>query len=222
MTAGLASVAVRVPAHPVAYALLAACGIPVAAPSANRSMMLSPTTGEHVAKSLGDAVDLILDAGPTDGGNRVDSDRSDDALRQRCCVRGRFRCRQIEAVGGAIGTAPAFGAGVARPSPGMLDRHYSPRARLVLVDHSGCGVRDRRERHRGQRVGARVRRSLGVAAPTCTTRLCRRCRGLRDATLRRAARARRRRMRRRSSSSAYRPRRSGSACATDWTRAARR
>src|SRR6185437_10013251 len=65
VTAGLPSVAVRVPSHPVAHALLAAARIPVAAPSANRSMMLSPTTGRHVARSLGESVDLILDAGPT-------------------------------------------------------------------------------------------------------------------------------------------------------------
>ena len=68
VTAGLPSVAIRVPAHPVARALLAAARIPVAAPSANRSMMLSPTTAAHVAKSLGDSVDLILDGGPTNVG----------------------------------------------------------------------------------------------------------------------------------------------------------
>jgi L-threonylcarbamoyladenylate synthase len=65
VTAGLPTVAVRVPGHLVANSLLAAAGIPVAAPSANRSTQLSPTTGEHVLRSLGDAVDLILDAGPT-------------------------------------------------------------------------------------------------------------------------------------------------------------
>ncbi len=65
VTAGLDTVAVRVPSHPVARALLVAAGIPIAAPSANRSSEVSPTTGAHVEKSLGDAVDLILDAGPT-------------------------------------------------------------------------------------------------------------------------------------------------------------
>jgi tRNA threonylcarbamoyl adenosine modification protein (Sua5/YciO/YrdC/YwlC family) len=65
VTAGLDTVAVRVPSHPVARALLIAARIPVAAPSANRSTEVSPTTGAHVEKSLGDAVDLILDAGPT-------------------------------------------------------------------------------------------------------------------------------------------------------------
>src|SRR6478672_244956 len=65
VTAGLNTVAVRIPQHPVAHALLGAAGIPVAAPSANRSTQLSPTTGNHVLQSLGEAVDLILDAGPT-------------------------------------------------------------------------------------------------------------------------------------------------------------
>src|SRR4051812_31213270 len=65
VTAGLSTVGIRVPRHAVAQALLAAANIPIAAPSANKSMQVSPTTGAHVAKSLGDAVDLILDAGAT-------------------------------------------------------------------------------------------------------------------------------------------------------------
>jgi L-threonylcarbamoyladenylate synthase len=64
VTAGLPNVALRVPGHPVALALLEAAGIPVAAPSANRSTQVSPTTAEHVRRSLGDRVDLILDGGP--------------------------------------------------------------------------------------------------------------------------------------------------------------
>src|SRR5262249_5222723 len=65
VTAGLGSVAVRVPSHPVALALIAAAGVPVAAPSANRSMMLSPTSAQHVVTSLDGAVDMILDGGAT-------------------------------------------------------------------------------------------------------------------------------------------------------------
>jgi L-threonylcarbamoyladenylate synthase len=63
VTAGLATVALRVPAHPVALALLRAARIPVAAPSANRSAGVSPTTAAHVVRSLGDRVDLVLDGG---------------------------------------------------------------------------------------------------------------------------------------------------------------
>src|SRR4051812_9912806 len=64
VSAGLDTVGIRIPAHPVAHALLEAAGIPLAAPSANRSTGVSPTTAEHVRRSLGERVDLILDGGP--------------------------------------------------------------------------------------------------------------------------------------------------------------
>src|SRR5262245_52423466 len=68
VTAGGPTVAVRVPAHPVARALLEAAGVPVAAPSANRSTQLSPTTAAHVLRGLNGRIDLLLDGGPTAGG----------------------------------------------------------------------------------------------------------------------------------------------------------
>jgi L-threonylcarbamoyladenylate synthase len=64
VTAGLATVGLRVPSHPLALALIRAAGVPIAAPSANPFTGLSPTTAEHVRQSLGDAVDLVLDGGP--------------------------------------------------------------------------------------------------------------------------------------------------------------
>src|ERR1019366_7456560 len=64
VTAGLPTVGLRMPAHPVALALIRAAGVPVAAPSANRFTELSPTTAEHVRQSLGSDVDFILDGGP--------------------------------------------------------------------------------------------------------------------------------------------------------------
>jgi L-threonylcarbamoyladenylate synthase len=159
VTAGLSSVAVRVPAHPVAHALLVACGIPIAAPSANRSMMLSPTTGEHVAKSLGDAVDLILDAGPTSVG--IESTVIDLTTPTPTLLRpGTISVSAIEAVAGAIDTAPAPAGDAARPSPGMTDRHYAPRARLLLVATHDVQSAIDRERHHGHRVGALVRDSI--------------------------------------------------------------
>lgn len=160
VTAGLASVAVRVPAHAVAHALLTACGIPIAAPSANRSMMLSPTTGRHVAKSLGDAVDLILDAGPTSVG--IESTVIDLTTSTPTLLRpGTIPVSAIEAVTGAMSAAPAPGAEVARSSPGMMDRHYAPRARLVLVSTREVESAIERERRDGRRVGALVRESDG-------------------------------------------------------------
>src|SRR5262249_53360113 len=68
VTAGGATVAIRVPAHPVALALLREADLALAAPSANRSSYLSPTRAEHVVKGLSGRVDLVLDAGPTSGG----------------------------------------------------------------------------------------------------------------------------------------------------------
>src|SRR5581483_1714983 len=64
VTAGLDSVGVRMPSHPVALDLIRRAGLPIAAPSANRFMQISPTTAEHVRAGLGDRVDMILDAGP--------------------------------------------------------------------------------------------------------------------------------------------------------------
>ena len=155
VTAGLASVAVRVPAHPVAHALLIACGIPIAAPSANRSMMLSPTTGTHVANSLGAAVDLILDAGATPVG--IESTVVDLTTATPVLLRpGTIAVSEIESVVGSILVRSNAPGGAARPSPGMMDRHYSPRARLVLADSAHVGAVIQRERHDGRRVGALV------------------------------------------------------------------
>jgi L-threonylcarbamoyladenylate synthase len=153
VSAGLDSVAVRVPAHPVALALLTACGLPLAAPSANRSMMLSPTTGAHVAKSLGDAVDLILDAGPTAVG--IESTVIDVTTARPTLLRpGMIDVAQIEAIVGPIEIATHANAASARPSPGMMDRHYSPRGRLVIAGAAELPELVRREREAGARVGA--------------------------------------------------------------------
>src|SRR5450755_3446474 len=68
VTAGLATVGLRMPAHPVALALIEAAGVPLAAPSANRFTELSPTTADHVRRSLGSDIDYILDGGPCNVG----------------------------------------------------------------------------------------------------------------------------------------------------------
>jgi L-threonylcarbamoyladenylate synthase len=155
VTAGLDSVAVRVPAHPVARALLEACELPIAAPSANRSMMLSPTTGAHVAKSLGEAVDMILDAGPTHVG--IESTVIDATADRPTLLRpGMIAVPEIEAVIGPINIATSAGAATARPSPGMMDRHYSPRGRVIIAAPRDMPDIARRERETGSRVAAVV------------------------------------------------------------------
>src|SRR5437763_8542920 len=131
VTAGGPTVAVRVPAHPVAHALLRAAGVPVAAPSANRSSELSPTTAGHVLHGLGGRIDLILDAGPCPGG--IEStvlDVTNDP--PRLLRPGLVTPAQIEAV---IGPIQRFGepAGSVLRSPGLLAKHYAPRAPLELA-----------------------------------------------------------------------------------------
>jgi L-threonylcarbamoyladenylate synthase len=131
---GGGSIAVRAPAHAVAQALLAGLGEPIAAPSANRFQGLSPTTAEHVVKQLGDAVDLVLDAGPCDAGieSTVVDVRSERprVLRPGSLDLAALRrvLPDVEAVAESV-----RGAGP-RISPGMEARHYAPRARLLLAD----------------------------------------------------------------------------------------
>ena len=134
VTAGLPSVALRVPAHPVAHALLRAAGIPVAAPSANRSTEVSPTTAQHVARSLGERVDVIVDGGPCPVG--IESTVLSLAGPVPTLLRpGTISADDLRPVIGEV-ALPAAGADAeaARPSPGMLDRHYAPRAELRLVE----------------------------------------------------------------------------------------
>ena len=137
VTAGLPTVGVRVPAHPVALALLRAAKVPIAAPSANRSMQLSPTAGEHVVSSLGAAADLILDAGPSAVG--IESTVLDLTTEVPTILRpGMITIDVLRDVLGrveSVSSTPA--SGEARPSPGMMDRHYSPAARLIITRASG-------------------------------------------------------------------------------------
>jgi L-threonylcarbamoyladenylate synthase len=134
ITAGLPTVAIRIPAHPVALALLREANLPVAAPSANRFTQLSPTTAAHVVESLGDAVDIVLDGGPTTVGIESTVVDLTGAL-PRVLRPGMIDAAQIAAVVGALDDSPAAVAdGAARSSPGMVDRHYAPRARVLLFD----------------------------------------------------------------------------------------
>lgn len=119
--AGLDTVALRVPAHPVAHALLYAVGRPVAAPSANRSGRLSPTRAEHVAPDLGDAVDLVLDAGPCHVG--LESTVVGLAGEARLLRPGAVTAAEIAAVIGPVVVAEDAN----KPqSPGQLASHYAP------------------------------------------------------------------------------------------------
>jgi L-threonylcarbamoyladenylate synthase len=152
VTAGGPTVALRVPAHPVALALLLATGRPLAAPSANRSSSLSPTRAEHVQHSLGGRIPLILDAGPTPGG--LESTVLDMTTTPPCLLRpGLIAPAEIEAVIGPLARYDGLAA-EAQPlhSPGLLARHYAPRAPLHIAHDDGEG-RVRQLQHLGLRVG---------------------------------------------------------------------
>jgi L-threonylcarbamoyladenylate synthase len=132
VTAGLPSVAVRAPAHPVARALLEAAAVPIAAPSANRFQAISPTTAAHVERSLGLDVALILDGGPTSVG--IESTVVALTEPQPTLLRlGGLAAAAIEAVTGPLARPTATERGVARASPGLDDRHYAPRGELRLL-----------------------------------------------------------------------------------------
>jgi L-threonylcarbamoyladenylate synthase len=157
LTAGRNTVAVRMPAHPVALALIEAAGCPIAAPSANRFTEISPTTADHVAHGLGDRVDMILDGGPTQVG--IESTVVDVSGDAPVLLRpGTLSRIEIERVLGTTlrDPAPAVEATEARLSPGMIERHYAPRARVVLVEPADVAAVIARESTAGHRVGVIV------------------------------------------------------------------
>lgn len=162
VTAGLAHVAVRVPAHPVALALLRVTGLPIVAPSANPSGAVSPTSADHVRKGLADRVDLVLDAGPTRLG--IESSVVDLSRHPPMLLRpGSLPARRIEAITGPLDAPPEGETRERHPSPGMLARHYAPRGRLVLFEggrpEEGA-ARARRAAADGLTVGALLLSSL--------------------------------------------------------------
>ncbi|WP_043336585.1 L-threonylcarbamoyladenylate synthase [Belnapia moabensis] len=126
--AGLDTLAVRVPAHPTALALLRAAGVPVAAPSANRSGQVSPTTAEHVLAGLGGRIAAVLDDGPCAVG--VESTVLDLTGAGPVLLRpGGVPVEAIEAELGPVGRALPLSAAAATASlrsPGMLLSHYAP------------------------------------------------------------------------------------------------
>ncbi len=123
VTAGLDTVGVRIPAHPLALELIEAAGVPLAAPSANRYMELSPTTAAHVRAAFGDAVP-VLDGGPTHVG--IESTVVSIAGGKITLLRpGMIALGEME---------QAISPHGAHPSPGMAARHYSPRTPLLMVN----------------------------------------------------------------------------------------
>lgn len=162
VTAGRETVAVRVPAHPVARALLAAAGTPVAAPSANSFGHTSPTTAAHVLADLDGRIDAVLDGGPTPIG--VESTVLDLTAPTPTLLRpgGVSLERLRELLGEVAVGGPQAGAGAGMASPGLLERHYAPRSPMLLVaGEPGAALAWLRERAAaelaaGRRVGLLV------------------------------------------------------------------
>jgi L-threonylcarbamoyladenylate synthase len=136
-TAGREKVGLRMPSHPVARALIAAAGVPIAAPSANRFGHTSPTTAAHVLADLDGRIDAILDAGSCDVG--VESTVLDPCTEPPVIYRpGGITPEQIARVLGSVSVAERKITDEVPPesleSPGLGIRHYAPRARVVLVE----------------------------------------------------------------------------------------
>ncbi len=159
-TGGLETVAVRVPAHPTALALLSAFGGGVTAPSANRFGSVSPTTADDVRAELGDAVDCVLDGGPCEVG--VESTIVDATGEVPTILRpGGVTREDLEAVLGhplAVPTTSDIRV------PGQHPSHYAPRARVVLVDPDSVVAEAERAQALGHQVGVFLPSSYADAA----------------------------------------------------------
>lgn len=155
VTAGLSTIAVRIPNHPVALQLLGSCNVPLAAPSANISGKPSPTTGDHVWSDLVGKIAGLLDGGPTGVG--VESTVIDCTQDKPIILRpGGITKEQIEAVVGTVMIDPALANALMSPkSPGMKYKHYSPEVPLWLVEGSYEKIQAviNKERVKSKRVG---------------------------------------------------------------------
>lgn len=130
VTAGLPTVGVRMPGHPVALALIEEAGVPVAAPSANRFTELSPTRVSHLPESVRTAADWVLDAGPAPLG--IESTVVSLAVHPPQLLRpGMISKADLEAVIGPVELAGRIEH--AHPAPGMHQKHYAPKTPLILV-----------------------------------------------------------------------------------------
>jgi L-threonylcarbamoyladenylate synthase len=131
VTAGGSTVGVRWPNHPFIQAVIRSCGFPLAAPSANRSMEVSPTTAEHVERALGGRIPLIVDGGACQVG--IESTVIDLSITTPRVLRpGMIHVESLLAVVGELDVGPTVGDGAKR-SPGLLEKHYAPKAPLLVL-----------------------------------------------------------------------------------------
>ena len=152
VTGGLSSVAVRVPSHPIAHKLIELCGVPIAAPSANRSGRPSTTTVEHVIEDMNGRVDMILNGGPSDIGleSTIVMPQNDSTL---ILLRpGAITVEMLEEEGFTIlldkAVTELLQAGEQPLAPGMKYRHYAPNARVILLSGSREAIHAKMELYR--------------------------------------------------------------------------
>ena len=138
VTGGLDSVAVRCPAHPIARRLIEASGHPIAAPSANRSGIPSPTCANHVLLDMDGRIDMIIDGGECDIGLESTVIKLDG---NRCTILrpGAVTAEMLSEICSEVTISkavlePALGASIKAESPGMKYKHYSPSAEVILID----------------------------------------------------------------------------------------
>jgi L-threonylcarbamoyladenylate synthase len=135
VTAGGATVGVRWPGHPFIQAVIRVCGFPLAAPSANLSRRVSPTSAGHVYKQLGDNISMIVDGGQSQVG--IESTVLDLTVSPPEILRpGMIHAQALAAVCGEVQSPKSKVQGLdsALRSPGLLKKHYSPKARLVVLN----------------------------------------------------------------------------------------
>jgi L-threonylcarbamoyladenylate synthase len=163
VTAGLPTVGLRVPDHPVALALIRAAGMPIAAPSANRFGRVSPTRAGHVVRGLGSRVGLVLDGGPCRVG--VESTVVLLADGRTALLRpGGLPAEAIEAEIGPLEVLPPGAPGTAALAPGSSGAHYAPGATLQIVDPFGPGASRRLRARPGERLGLLATSAAGAEA----------------------------------------------------------
>ena len=132
VTAGLPSVAVRMPKHPMTLDLIVQAGCPLVGPSANPFGYLSPTTAEHVRKQLGDQIDFILDGGPCEVGVESTIVSFHEGA-PRLLRPGGVPLEEVESIIGKVDITPVEKE---KPlAPGMLPKHYAPRTPIIIDHH---------------------------------------------------------------------------------------
>lgn len=152
VTGGGQTVALRMPSHPIAQRLIELAEVPIAAPSANVSGRVSSTTAQHVRDGLGEAVDMILDGGPTEAG--IESTVIDLSVEPPVIRRpGPIAREELEKILSFELRASSEDKGGTLVSPGMMQSHYAPKTRLMLVTSDELQATGLRLQASGKKVG---------------------------------------------------------------------